>query len=90
MRLKELLDDLKRIENGPVGMLMYCLETENNIEFRQWSLKFSDEEKNLDKMREIVQMPGFMFFLHSEEGIRFLEKNNQAILDYVMGKKNPL
>ncbi len=64
----------------PVGMVGYIIKKNNVIQLgNNICLRFDNHEENIDKMKSIEKIDGFMFWGYSDEGENFIRDNRNEI-----------
>jgi hypothetical protein len=75
--MKEIYLKIKEKSELPTALLSYVYKDFDNVIHigRTLTVDFKEDEKNIRQMEELATRPGFMFFVNSEEGEKWLRDN---------------
>lgn len=79
MNNKEIFLRVKKKVKMPVGYLYYIVEKDRMAVINRIEVKFSDEEKSVQKMEEVSKKAGFRFFIASDEDLDWLSENSEML-----------
>ena len=75
--MKETYEFIKNRCEYPVALLQYTYKDLDGIIQigKSLNVDFSEDEINIEKMKRITLIEGFMFFNNSKEGMKFFKDN---------------
>ena len=84
---KEALEFARSISDIPQMIMMYTYKENEVIKFDSvWIDNHKSEEEILKRLEDKSQVPGFMFYIHSEEGRAWVNKNSKELAQVWMGQ----
>ncbi len=77
MNIKKIYYQIKKESLLPVAMLYYLYKDNNNIiQIGKYIVvDFNEDEKSIKQMEKIAKTDGFMFFVNSNKGKKWLKEN---------------